>query len=276
MKTISSKKIFYKLKNKSGKHIKYFDIYDSLFKKYINKKITIVEIGVLNGGSLHLWREFFGKNAKIIGVDINPEVKIFEKDGFEIFIGNQSDKKFWNNFFKKVGMVDIIIDDGGHTNEQQIITFSSCVHKIKNGGLLLVEDVNTSYMKEFLNPQKYSFINFCKKVIDDINLSSPILKNNFYFSYSKYVYAIEFFESIVVFKIDRKKTIKNLEVANSGINYNIKDLRHTENKQIMHLKEKIFFFQKFFLIKEIILFLRLIISFLRKNINNKKIKKYFT
>jgi hypothetical protein len=54
MKKISSEKIFYKLKNKSGKFKKYFDIYDSLFSKYINKKITVVEIGVLNGGSLHL------------------------------------------------------------------------------------------------------------------------------------------------------------------------------------------------------------------------------
>ncbi len=275
MKIISSKKIFYKLKNRSGKHSKYFDIYDLLFKKYINKRITIVEIGVLNGGSLHLWRKFFGNNARIIGIDINPEVKIFEQDGFEIFIGNQSDINFWKNFFKKVGMVDIIIDDGGHLNEDQIITAISCIHKINDNGLLLVEDTHCSYMKAFLNPQKYSFINFCKKIIDDINLSSPLLKNNFFFSFSKYVYAIEFFESIVVFKIDRRKSKKNKAIISPGLNYNIEDLRSVDTKKIKQLKKISNFFSKFFILRDIIFFLKLIKNFFKKKLINIKIKRYF-
>ena len=140
----------------------------------------------------------------------------------------------------------------------------------------MVEDVNTSYMKEFLNPKKYSFINFCKKIIDDINLSSPLLKNNFLFSYSKYVYSIEFFESVVIFKIDRKKTIKNFEVVNSGKSYNIEDLRDMERKKYTQLKNKVFFLKNYFILKVVILFFKLIIIFLKKNIENKKIRKYFT
>ena len=44
-------------------------IYENLFHKYIDKKITFVEVGVAKGGSLFMWRDYFGNKAKIIGVD---------------------------------------------------------------------------------------------------------------------------------------------------------------------------------------------------------------
>ena len=70
---------FIKSKYLSLKWKNYFYIYDKLFKKYRNKKIIFVEIGVFSGGSLFMWRNFFGKKAKIIGIDLNPESKKFEK-----------------------------------------------------------------------------------------------------------------------------------------------------------------------------------------------------
>ena len=94
--------------------------------------------------------KFFGKKAKIIGVELNPLAKKFEKYGFKIFIGDQSKPIFWKNFFKKVGKVDIILDDGGHTNYQQIITLNSCVPHIKDDGLMVVEDTHASYIKKIL------------------------------------------------------------------------------------------------------------------------------
>ena len=99
--------IFKKVKFRSLKHSNYFDIYDEIFEKYRNKKITLVEIGVTNGGSLMMWREYFGDNANIIGIDFNPAAKKWEDHGFKIFIGDQSDPSFWNNFFSEVGKIDI-------------------------------------------------------------------------------------------------------------------------------------------------------------------------
>ena len=46
----------------------YFEIYENIFQKFVNKKIKIVEIGIGDGGSLFMWRKFFGKKAKIIGI----------------------------------------------------------------------------------------------------------------------------------------------------------------------------------------------------------------
>ena len=63
--------------------------------------------------------------SKIIGIDFNPTAKKWEKQWFEIYIGNQADLEFWKNFFEKVGKIDILVDDGGHTNEQQVQTLHS-------------------------------------------------------------------------------------------------------------------------------------------------------
>ena len=230
--TIFNQSEYYALKYKN-----YFPIYEKLFSRFKGKKITFVEIGVLSGGSLFMWRKFFGDQARIIGIELNPIAKRFEKDGFEIHIGNQSDENFWKNFFEKVGEVDVILDDGGHTNFQQIVTSCSCMPFIKNDGLLVVEDVFHSYgvsygKKGFYNPSKYSFINFCKKTIDDINYRFPESKK-FKFSLNKYVFSMEFFEAIVAFNINRHLCdSKNEVLYTTGENIDAKFYSHIHNENI--------------------------------------------
>ena len=99
-----------------------------------------------------MWRELFGPSARIIGVDLNPQAKKWEKYDFEIFIGNQSDVIFWDDFYERVGPIDFLVDDGGHTNRQQIVTTISCLNNLKPGGLLLIEDTNSSFHSDFANP----------------------------------------------------------------------------------------------------------------------------
>ena len=232
------------------KYRNYFPIYEKLFSKFVNKKITFVEIGVFSGGSLFMWRKYFGKDARIIGIDLNSDAKKFEKDGFEIFIGNQSDENFWKVFFEKVGDVDIILDDGGHTNFQQIVTACCCAPHIKDNGILAVEDVFHSYgvsygSKGFFNPSKYSFINFCKKIVDDINYRFPGSKN-FKFSLNEYIYSIEFFESLVSFKIDRKLCkIKNEVLRNKGYDILAKDLSHQHHENLPGSNKFVLKYKKF-------------------------------
>ena len=92
--------IFFSTPKLSIKNDTYFDAYEFIFNSYIGKPITFIEVGVFNGGSLHMWREYFGEQARIIGVDFNPIARELEKDGFEIYIGDQSDVNFWKNFKK--------------------------------------------------------------------------------------------------------------------------------------------------------------------------------
>ena len=233
-------KCFKSSKKYSIKWDNYFEIYENIFSNFKNKKITLVEVGVGDGGSLYMWRSYLGKKCRVIGIELNPDAKKLEKDGFEIFIGDQSNKGFWKNFYKKVGKVDILIDDGGHTNIQQITTLIESINYIKDNGAIIIEDTHTSYMKKkgFGNPSKFSLINFSTSLIENIHRRNPnLLKemNNF----SKKIYSIEYFDSITVFKINSKlcKKSKNLE-NNKSIRKFFTDYRNKRGPNYLVNKEK--------------------------------------
>ena len=271
----SIQNLFLKSKDFSIKLEKYFDVYEEYFSTFKGKNITFVEIGVFNGGSLKIWKDYFGPKSRIIGIDINPECKKFANDGIEIHIGNQSDPLFWENFFKEVGNVDIILDDGGHTNLDQIITTVKCVDKINDGGILMVEDTHTSYIDEYNSKNSFSFINFAKKLIDDFNHTAGINEfekkdDSFFFKFSlnKYIYSTHFYESIVVFRINKKKTFKNKLVRNEGLDHKIEDLTWAGNS--MHVEN----FKKFTNNLKFISF-RKITKQLKKRIHNKILKFFF-
>ncbi len=247
--------LFNKSQFRSSKYKKYFSNYDEILAKFKGKDVKIIEIGVQDGGSLEIWKEYFGANSKIFGIDLNPQSKKFEVGNVKIFIGSQSSKKFWTDLFNQIGKVDIVIDDGGHTNTQQIITAVKCIPNIKDGGMLITEDVHSSYLKRFGNPSKYSFINFVKKMIDDINSLYPNLKK-FKFSLNAYVYSIQNFESMTVFHIDKSRCVENKIDINAGKKYGNKDLRDIDYNV------------KFF--KNIKLF-----SFLKKKFSYLNIKEFF-
>lgn len=263
----------------SGKYLSmkldnYFPVYEQLFNRYIGKPIVFVEIGVLNGGSLFMWREYFGKAARIIGVDLNPATKKWEEHGFEIFIGSQSDPKFWVDFFKKVGNVDIILDDGGHTNEQQIVTSAATLPYIRDGGLLVVEDTHASYYSEFGNPSRHSFVNFGKRIVDAVNSrfpSVPAVKNRFH----EIVYSVQFFQSFVVFAIDRTQCLPSQVVRNNGESSSAKDFRYqgTLRESTNYYKGRLA--QAAPLLRPIIHFVFLIPEFFMSIQESRRVKRFF-
>lgn len=222
--------IFKNTKYLSTKLDSYFQVYEELFNKYVGQNITFVEVGVQNGGSLNMWRDYFGPNARIIGVDLNPLARRLQKDGFEIFIGDQSDPMFWEKFYQQVGSVDVLLDDGGHTNHQQIVTTCKGIQHINDGGRLVVEDVHASYLRLFGNPSKYSFVNFSKHLIDSINsrfAGVEAVKNDYW----KRVFSISFYESIIVFNIDSKKSFVSNYARSNGINFDAEDFGYKNTLQ---------------------------------------------
>lgn len=186
----------------STKHTTYFPVYDRLFGPYRDRPITFVEIGVLSGGSLFMWRQFFGPKARIIGIDLNPDAVRWRDHGFEIHIGSQSDPAFWQKVLEDVGPVDILLDDGGHRFEQQIMTCECAVPGIRDGGLLVVEDTHTSYLPGYGGPSPMSFISYAKQIADGINHRFSGLRDKY--PYESAIWSIRFFESLVAFEIDRR------------------------------------------------------------------------
>ena len=98
----------------------YFEIYDRYFSRFKGTNVCVLEVGLYQGGSLQMWKDYFGKDSRIYGVDINPNTAILRDDGFEIFIGDQADRNFLKSLLKKIPRIDILIDDGGHFMDHQI------------------------------------------------------------------------------------------------------------------------------------------------------------
>jgi len=225
MQNLKIFKSFTKSKFTSMKYPHYFHVYEMLFAKYKNKKIKFVEIGVLDGGSLFMWRDYLGKDAEIIGIDLNPDAKRWEKNGFKIFIGDQSSNKFWIDFYKKVGNIDVLLDDGGHTSKQQIVTLNCSINNVNDNGLIVVEDTHSNYMFSYGNPSFFSFINYSKKLCDLLNkrfFTNP-KKYNFH---QRSIFAINFFDSIVAFHVNKKLCVKSKLIFNNGIKPKSHDYRY--------------------------------------------------
>lgn len=120
----------------------YLDIYHHHFKKFIGRDVHVLEIGVYSGGSLEMWREYFGPKCHIYGVDIEEACKCYENEYTKIFIGDQAVPKTWKAFKERVPILDILIDDGGHDPEQQIVPLEEMLPHLRPGGVYLCEDVH--------------------------------------------------------------------------------------------------------------------------------------
>jgi hypothetical protein len=224
----------------SIKHSSYFHVYETLFGPYIGRPITFVEVGVLNGGSLFMWRRYLGPQARIIGIDLNPAARKWQSEGFEIHIGSQSDPAFWDRFQREVGPVDILLDDGGHTNAQQIVTVQKAMDIVKDGGLIVVEDTHCSYLTEFGNPSGHSFISFCKRLVDHVQARYPKIRPPRQ-KFGECVASIRFFESIVALEIDRRLCFKPAPTTNDGISADARDFRYEGSAAtlIRHLEQRL-------------------------------------
>ena len=120
----------------------YFEIYHRHFERFRGKEVHIVEIGVFSGGSLQMWKNYFGPDCVVYGIDIEESCRAYEDEQVKIFIGDQADRTFWQKFRQEVPRVDIVIDDGGHFPHQQIVTFEEMFPHLSPGGVFLCEDIH--------------------------------------------------------------------------------------------------------------------------------------
>jgi hypothetical protein len=137
----------------SRKWSSYFGVSERTLSRFVGQGITFVEVGV----------------------DIDPGARDVTRHGVEVFIGDQASEAFWNDFYETVGPIDELIDDGGHSNEQQIVTATQALRHVRDNGVVLVEDVHASYMSDCLNPARHSFINFTKSLVDGVNMRAPFV-----------------------------------------------------------------------------------------------------
>jgi len=179
----------------------YFDIYERHLSRFRGKNLVMLEIGVFCGGSLDMWRAYLGTEAKIIGIDINPECKQYESDGIEIFIGSQDDSTLIDKILKKYPNISIVLDDGSHVMQHMNASFELLYHHLDPNGVYIVEDTHTCYWPEHQGGlrQENSFIENVKNKIDELNAvhtRSAVAVSKF----TKSTDSICIYDSIVVFE----------------------------------------------------------------------------
>ena len=182
----------------------YFPIYERHFARYVNRPVTVLEIGCGAGGSLQMWRRYFGPHARIVGLDIRPECQSFEDDQTAIRIGDQSDPAFLSQVIDEFGPPDIVLDDGSHVMEHVIASFSFLYGRTAPDGVYVVEDLHTAYWDEYgggLN-RSGSFIELCKNLVDELNADwtrGALPPTDF----TRCTQSIHFYDSVAVFERGR-------------------------------------------------------------------------
>ncbi len=182
------------------KWLHYFKLYDRHFSEFRGRPITLIEIGVFHGGSLQMWKDYFGSEARIIGVDNDPRCVALADEHVQVIIGDQDDRSFLRTLREEVGTVDIVIDDGGHRMTQQIGTFEELWPAVAEGGVYLIEDLHTSYWPEYGGGYRdpTTFLEFAKTLIDKMNAwhtrdACPVD------SYTRSLGGMHVYDSVIVF-----------------------------------------------------------------------------
>lgn len=127
------------------KWLHYFDLYHQHLQKFVGQDVHVVEIGVFSGGSMDMWRDYFGDRCHISGIDLEEACRVYAGERVRIFIGDQESREFWAQFRREAPPVDVLIDDGGHTPEQQMVTLEEMLPHLKPGGIYICEDIHGRY-----------------------------------------------------------------------------------------------------------------------------------
>lgn len=206
----------------------YTQHYQNHFKNLRKKHLNLLEIGVggeedvfKGGNSLRMWKRYF-PNGNIFSIDIFDK-SFHEEKRIKIFKGDQTDVSFLNDISNKIGDIDIIIDDGSHINNHVIKTFEILFPKLKDGGIYIVEDTQTSYWPEYggssidLN-SSITIMNFFKGMTDSLNNKELLLDSYVQNYYDKKIISVHFYHNLIfIYKGD------NNEESNIVVNNRILD-----------------------------------------------------
>ena len=181
-----------------------------------------ISIALKNSG-YRVVASYAGNDAAAQAFQAETGIPVYKFD-----VGNyEATEKAVQQISKDVGPIDVLLDDGGHMNHQQIVTVEKALEQVNDGGMILVEDVHASYLPEFGNPSDYSFINYAKKAVDSINARFPAIHHAGPDAIRRKAYSITFYESIVALRIDRRRSFVSSWASNGGAPHpEARDFRH--------------------------------------------------
>lgn len=134
--------------------LRYLSYYDPFLVPWVDKAITLLEIGVLKGESIALWRDYFARGT-IVGIDFNLSRLRPDRDlgrRVRLFQGDQADIAFLSRVAAQTAPdgFDIIIDDASHRAQPTRTSFWHLFDRhLKPGGLYAIEDWTTGYWDDW-------------------------------------------------------------------------------------------------------------------------------
>jgi cephalosporin hydroxylase len=145
-------------------------IYDRFLAPYRQAPVNVLEIGVLDGASLRMWRDYF-PNGVVHGIDVDPATTAHAGERIGVFVGSQGDARFLDHVVASAGDFDLVVDDGSHLARDQIATLLHLWPHVKAEGTYIVEDTHTSYLPEYGMRWREpgTTMEFLKGVADDVH-----------------------------------------------------------------------------------------------------------
>jgi hypothetical protein len=196
------------------KWLHYLDVYHRHLERFRGRAPVVLEFGIFHGGSLQMWRDYFGPDAQIHGVDINPACRALAEPGTTIHIGDQADRGFLRRLAAEIGApVDVLVEDGGHEFVQQIATFEELYPLMSEDGVFVIEDLHTSYWRMYGGDvgRRGTFVEYAKTLVDRLNAwhsESPTLQPD---DFTRSTRSIHLYPSVAVLergRVERPETRK--------------------------------------------------------------------
>ena len=128
----------------------YLDVYDAALSPWRSQPVTLVEIGVQNGGSLELWAKYFAAGRRFVGCDVDPKVATLRFDDPRIatVVAPVNTAAAAREIVARAGApIDIFIDDGSHLSSDIVMAFRNYFPLVRAGGIYIAEDLHCAYRR---------------------------------------------------------------------------------------------------------------------------------
>ncbi len=155
----------------------YLETYAPVLAPWVGQKIALLELGILKGGSLQLWNDYF-PSSRIVGIDLNIPPEFKPAENIRMYKGSQADTKLLSDVAKENAPdgFDIIIDDASHIGDLTKISFwhlfDNC---LKPGGLYVIEDWGTGYWNDWPDGKSLDLNSFSQHLNEDHSFWTKIL-----------------------------------------------------------------------------------------------------
>jgi len=212
--------------DKFGVH-DYTPVYEALMAARRRKAVALLEIGVggyegtLGGESLLMWEAYF-RRGRIYAIDIHDKTKL-SRGRLKVFKCSQTDRQRLTGLGNEIGPFDFVIDGGSHLTRDQIESFRILWPFVKDGGVYIVEDVQTSYWPAYgggnVGSMTYygSCVSFFKSILDSVNLPEFLVPAGPELGLDRTIGKVAFHHNLIVITKDSSARRSNFALDDKNV-----------------------------------------------------------